>query len=114
MWESGEDSKIRSNGKMYKKCKIRFSSFVNFCESPNFRNQEIDIVVVVFDFRGRCENANIGVLAGGGSAPPDPPRRADAALVWDYAATFLKFVKFWLKIVKIMTFAWRWEVGGGR
>ena len=50
----------------------------------------------------------------GGSAPPDPPKQADAALVWDYAATFLKFVKFWLKIVKIMTFAWRWEVGGRR
>ena len=32
---------------MRKKCKIQFWSFVNFCEGPNFRNQEFHIVVIV-------------------------------------------------------------------
>ena len=51
MWlglsEMEEGSKMRSKAKMRKRCKILCSSFVNFCESPNFQNQEIDIVIVV-------------------------------------------------------------------
>ena len=68
-----------------------------------------------WEVRGRrCENANIGVLAGGAPPPQTPPGGPMPHLVWDYAATFLKFVKFRRKIVKIMTFVWRWGVGGGR
>ena len=46
---------------MHKRCKIRFSSFVNFCESPNFQNQEIDIVIVVVGVRRVAKKSHIDV-----------------------------------------------------
>ena len=49
----------------------------------------------IFDFRW------------GGSAPPEPPWMAGAALVLDYAATFLKFVQFLLKIAKTLKKSFR-------
>ena len=52
---------MRSDAKMRKGCKIRFPTFVNFCESPNFQNQEIDIVIVVVGVRRVAKKSHIDV-----------------------------------------------------